>query len=252
MSIRSCFLHAIAAAALAASPVEGQARPSTTSKAATQAAPITTFITTLGNDTVAVEQFTRSGPTITGDYVVRPGGTVVNHYVLHLDSSGLPSKLELTQHRADGTPVPNGPRWVTMEIAENEAVVIIERDTAITRRFAIHHAIPLLGTSFGLLEVGFERLRATRADSAAFPGLPLNAQQLPDPIQVKFFAPDSLRFWSASGPLYAKIDDSGRIVGVSGRETSTRIEARRVSTLDLPALIASFGAADAAGRGIRP
>lgn len=210
------------------------------------------FVTMRGNDTVAVEQYAREGSVMTGDYVTRPGGTTVNHFVLQFGATGLPSKLTLTQRRGDGTPIPNGPKTVVMTVGDDEAVVVIQRDTAITRRFKVHDAIPLLGTSFALLEVAFTRMRAAHRDSATFPGLPLNSPVLPDPIQVRFIGADSARLWSESGPLYLSVDQSGRISGVNGLLTDTKIHGKRVSPFDITKLIAGFGAADAAGRGIQP
>jgi hypothetical protein len=68
--------------------------------AAGQGATTGAFVVTLGSDTTAVEQYTRSGNTITGDLVVRLGGTVVNHYRLTLNSDGTPAILVVTPRRA--------------------------------------------------------------------------------------------------------------------------------------------------------
>ncbi len=210
------------------------------------------FITMVGNDTIAVEQFTRAGNVLIGDYVSRPGGTVVNHYVMHFDVNNMPNRLELTQQRADGKPIPNGPRSVVLTVGEKEATIVIQRDSAITRKFAVTAPYPLLGTSLVMFEVAFHRLRTFKADSTSFAGLPLNAQLLPDPIQVRFYAADSARVVSAQGPLYMRVDATGRILGLNATATSSPMRAERVNAIDLRKLIASFGAADAAGRGIRP
>ena len=198
------------------------------------------FITTLGKDTVAVEQFTRTGNVLTGDYVTRQGGVVVNHYVLRFDVNNAPSRLDLTQQRADGSPIPNGPKAVTFTVADKEAVIVIEKDPVITRKFAVSMPFPLLGTSVGMFEVAFRFVRTLGADSTSFAGLPLNAAELPNPLQVRFLGADSARLWTATGPLYLRVNKAGEIQGMSGRETDTKIEVRRAPSIDLKKLIAGF------------
>jgi len=214
---------------LAASPLTAQ----TTSGA---------FITILGRDTVAVEQFVRTGNVLTGDYVTRQGSLVVNHYVLRFDVNNAPSRLDLTQQRADGSPIPNGPKAVTLTIGDKESVIIIEKDPVVTRKFAVSKPFPLLGTSLGMFEVAFRFIRTVDADSISFAGLPLNAPELPSPIQVKFLGADSARMWTSSGPLYLTVNKAGEIQSLSGRDTDTKIEVRRAPSIDLKKLIAGFAA----------
>ena len=210
------------------------------------------FITMLGRDTVAVEQYTRSAAGLTGDYVTRPGQTVVNHYVVHFLPDGNPGQVLLSQSLANGSPIPGAPKGVQLTIGPQESVIAIERDTTIYRKFAMSKTLPLLGSSFAMLELAFARLRAEHVDSGSFPGLPLDSKVQPDPIPVKFLGADSARFWNSTGALYLRVDHDGRISGLSGRATPTPLEGRRVPTLDMKKLIAAFAAADAAGRGIKP
>ena len=207
------------------------------------------FVTTLGRDTLAIEQYTRDAKSLEGDYVVRPGGTIVNHYIVHFGADGTPLHVILTQKRADGSPIP-GLKSVELTVNASDAVIVVQRDTAVTRKFAVQKPLPLLGTSFGLLELALARLRSEKADSGAFPGLPLNARELPLPVPVKFFGADSARFWDSKGAWYLRVDQTGKIFGFSGRATDTHIEGRRVATLDVAKLITAFGAADVAGKGI--
>ena len=204
------------------------------------------FITTLGKDTVAVEQFARTGNLLTGDFVTRQGGVVVNHYVLKFDINNAPSRLDLTQQRADGSPIPNGAKAVTMTVGDKETVIVIQKDSVITRKFAVKMPFPLLGTSLGMFEQAFRFIRKTGSDSVSFAGLPLNAAELPNPIQVRFLGADSARMWSANGPLHLRVNKQGEIQGMSGRDTDTKIEIRRVPSIDLKKLIAGFAAS--AGR----
>ena len=150
-----------------------------------------TFITMLGKDTVAVEQYTRTAEGLIGDYVTRPGQTVVNHYTVHFLADGNPGHVILSQTLANGATIPGAPKGVQLTIGATESVIAIERDTMINRKFAMSKTFPLLGTSFGMLELAFARLRAEHTDSGTFPGLPLDSKVQPDPIPVKFFGADS-------------------------------------------------------------
>ena len=211
-----------------------------------------TFITMLGKDTVAVEQYTRTAEALIGDYVTRPGQAVVNHYTVHFLADGNPGHVILSQTLANGATIPGAPKGVQLTIGATESVIAIERDTMINRKFAMSKTFPLLGTSFGMLELAFARLRAEHTDSGTFPGLPLDSKVQPDPIPVKFFGADSARFWNSTGAVFLRVDQTGKISGLSGRATSSPFEGRRVATLDMKKLIAGFAAADAAGKGVKP
>lgn len=242
---RHCSCVPVVALALAVGAVSSRGRlPAQAARGA--------FITMVGTDTVAVEQFTRTGNILTGDYVTRLGGTTVNHYVLRFDVNNRPSRLDLTQQRANGQPIPGAPKSVTFTAGDKESVIVIQRDTAITRKFSVVQPYPLLGTSLGMFEVAFIKLRSLKADSVTFAGLPLNSPVLPDPIQVKFFGADSARVWSAQGPLLVRVDATGHIIGMNGATSQGTLKALRTPPIDLQKLLLGFAAADAAGKGLPP
>ncbi|MEP6765601.1 MAG: hypothetical protein ABJB66_14900 [Gemmatimonadaceae bacterium] len=221
------------------------------SSARAQAPMSGTFITMLGKDTVAIEQYARTEAGLIGDYVTHQGRSVVNHYTVHFTPDGNPGHVILAQSNADGSAIPGYPKGVQLTIGATESVIEIDRDSIITRKFTMSKTLPLLGTSFGMLELAFARLRAQKTDSGAFPGLPLNSKVQPDPIPVRFFAADSARFWTTDGPMYLRVDANGKILGLSGRATSQAFEARRVPTLDMKKVIAGFAASEAAGKGAK-
>lgn len=198
------------------------------------------FVATLGKDTVAFEQYTRTGNVMTGDYVTVQGGVTASHYVLKFDVNNMPSELTLTQMRGDGSPIPGGPSSVKMTVGANETIVDILKEPPVQRKFAVKVPYPLLGTSIAMFEVAMQRLRTLGNDSVSFAGLPLNAQELPSPIQVKFLGTDSARVWTAGGPMYMRVTKNGEIHGVSARETKTKIEVRRVPVTTFKAMMMRF------------
>jgi hypothetical protein len=225
------------------------------------------FVTTLGRDTTAVEQYTRAGNTVTGDLVTRPGGTIVNHYVLTLNADGTPATLVVTPRRADGTVIASGYSAATASFsADSFSTVISARDTSMRRGFALPPGggklFPAVSggvtPSIAMYDVLFAHLRATKTDSAAFVAVTPTAARPGLPSWAKFYGPDSARVWIRFGPptpagpypQYARVDATGRVLGFSGRETTQKIEVVRVPSLDIGALAQTFAAADAAGRGL--
>src|SRR6266571_2282214 len=111
------------------------------------------FVVTLGRDTLGVEQYTRSGNTITGDIITRSGGTMVYHYVLALSPQGAPLKIEATPRTAAGGVVARGFKSVTVTYSPDSMTSVMYMptvDTAVTRRLAVRGALPMIATSMAL------------------------------------------------------------------------------------------------------
>lgn len=225
------------------------------------------FVTTLGKDTTAVEQYTRSGNMITGDLVSRSGGTVVSHYVLTLNADGTPATLVVTPRRADGTRAAAAYVSATATFAADSfSTVIAMRDSSLRRGFALPSGsgkfFPAVGggtsPSIAMYEVLLAHLLATKTDSAAFIALTPTTARPGLPSWAKFYGADSARVWIRFGPptpagpyaQYFRVDATGRVLGYSGRETTQKVEVRRVPSLDIAALVTAFAATDAAGRGL--
>ena len=225
------------------------------------------FVVTLGADTTAVEQYVRSGNTVTGDLVTRQGGTSVTHYVLTLNPDGTPATLVVTPRRADGSLVPGAYATATATYtADAFAAVISQRDTAMRRGFPVPAGSARLfpavgggiGPSIAMYEVLFAYMRSAHADSIPVLFLGATAARPGLPSWVKFVGLDSARIWlrfappTPAGPYaqFVRVDATGRVFGISGRETTQKIEARRVASLDVAAFATAFAAADAAGRGL--
>lgn len=230
---------------------------------AAQAATHGAFVTTLGSDTTAVEYYTRSGNTITGDLVVRLGGTVVNHYQLTLNRDGTPATLVVTPRTADGTLIPKGFSTARSTFTADSVISVITADTnAMTRRLAVSHAFPAVGAglapSMAMYEVVFASFRAAKTDSASFIAVSPLTTRLGIPSWVKFYGADSARIWIAYGPptpagpytQYVHVDRAGRVLGFDGLGTTQKIIVHRVPSLDVAKLATQFAAADAAKSGI--
>src|SRR5262245_38869829 len=72
------------------------------------------FVVMLGTDTLAVEQYARSGNRVEGDFVQRQPTTSIWHYVVALNPDGTAQRAEYTMRRSDGSLMPNGVKNITM------------------------------------------------------------------------------------------------------------------------------------------
>src|SRR6185312_7499714 len=66
------------------------------------AAQRSSFMTTLGKDTLSFEQYERTGDQIVGDWVTLYGGIMVHHYDIQLGPDGAVRRYQLTLHRLSG------------------------------------------------------------------------------------------------------------------------------------------------------
>src|SRR6185437_13269075 len=87
------------------------------------AAQRSSFMTTLGKDTLSFEQYERTGDQIVGDWVTLYGGIMVHHYDIQLGPDGTVRRYQLTLHRVSGAV--NGK--VDMQFAADSVVVRNER-----------------------------------------------------------------------------------------------------------------------------
>jgi hypothetical protein len=206
------------------------------------------FVVRLGNDTVTVEQYTRTGNRIEGDILQRAPTTTLAHYVLTLDADGTPQRLEYVNRRPDGSPPPNGVRSVTVQYGDDTVTTQVLRDTLVTIRIVAPGAFPYLNNSYALFEAWLERLRATGTDSTTLPLLGLGAQQ-PQGWPLRVVSREAARVWYFGSPQHVTLDREGRVQSVDATGTTNKIVVSRVPQANLRELAVAFGARDAAGRG---
>src|SRR5438093_13275228 len=83
------------------------------------------YVVTLGNDTVAVDQYTRVGDRIEGIFMQRSPRTIVTNYVITLNSAGMASRYEVVQRLPDGSMIPNAARSATVTFTGDSAITQI-------------------------------------------------------------------------------------------------------------------------------
>ena len=70
------------------------------------------------------------------------------------------------------------------------------------------------------------------------------------PTTVKRLGGDTLEIGFFAGPMIARTDAAGRLLSLSGRNTTVKIEVERVADIAVERLATEFGDRDAAGRGL--
>src|SRR5438132_1216163 len=81
------------------------------------------YVVRLGNDTVAVDQYTRVGDRVEGTFMSRAPATFVTKYSVTLDPNGMPSLFEVSQRLPSGGLVPpNNTRAATVTFVGDSAI----------------------------------------------------------------------------------------------------------------------------------
>jgi hypothetical protein len=211
--------------------------------APTPASTSAAYVLRLGNDTLAVDQFTRTGDRIEGTLLTHLPRTVVSRYVVMLNpATGMASSLQYSNRLPDGSllPAANQPalRTVTITFGPDSAVRVDQRDTVITTRAAARNAFPYLNYSIAFFQLPISALRASNADSLSTAIYSGGRQTTPMSVVRKAVN----RYWVSIGgfPYEVVTDGSGTILTVDGARTTQHFVATRQSSIDIPALTAAW------------
>ena len=205
----------------AASPLVAQSTP-------------TTFLTTVGKDTFCFEQYSRKGNVVSGTWVVMHSpGVFVHDYTIALSADGIPTHYTM-KYSTPGDPEP--PQLDSLDVLygrDSATIVLIGRDSSVTRRVAMHDAFPLLGQSWVGIELALTRMRGLHVDSTSVTLHPPSQPRSPITIApARFVASDS----ALVGPMRVHVAGDARILDF---HTGT-LEVRRVAPIDVRALTDGF------------
>lgn len=244
MQIMSVSLAAIAALQLA--PASGDGKSS--------------WITTLGRDTVVVESAVRAGNRVTGDMVVRVPATIRLHYDVELRADG-----SVARSTVDTDPMGAknmGARHIVIDFDADSIHASI--DSAGTKRKVARAipkgAIPTFMTGFGasyglyssmaLYELTLQRTRPAANDTLSAAGVDIATGAL---ARRKFVARSATLvdvdyfgiMWT-----HLTIDASGNITAADARATTEQTETQRTSWVDVSEFAKRFAQADHSGKGV--
>jgi hypothetical protein len=199
------------------------------------------FVVRLGRDTLAIEQYTRRADRLEGEQVVRVPRTVHRLYTLTYGPGGTVTRYDLVTHNVSGGTGAAEARATAQFAGDSAVVTVLRRDSTVTLRVKTGPgALPYLGQSYALVEEVTRRARAAGGGRYTTSMLPLGDTE---PLQVTVTAQgrDSLTLMLGDiGPLHARVDARGTVLGVSGIGGTAQVTVERVQGLDFAALGTSF------------
>jgi DUF2911 family protein len=218
------------------------------------------FVTTLGRDTVAIENVARTGNRVTGDILVRVPSTVRLHYQVDLRANG---SVARSTYEADPTGATNmAGRRLTLDFDSDAVRTTI--DSAGKSRQIVRPVpkgtMPLLMTGFGasyglyssmgLYELLLQHTKPAANDTLIAPAIDLASGRI---SKRKFIARTATQIdVDYFGILWTHltVDARGHIIAADARGTTEKTVTQRVESADIAALAKSFTAADRAGKGM--
>jgi hypothetical protein len=227
------------AAALAVVSLLAACSPRSTSLPAPAPLASTTLLTRLGADTIAVEQYTRTATHMEGVLVSRVPTTRVARYSVSLGTSGSPTRADYSVRKGDGTPIPGELQSLSVRYSPDSIYLIGHRSAGDTARSlaARGEILPYASGSYGLYELALARMIAAARDSVQFALVPLNlAVRTLTPLAIKRVGTDSARIDFFGNPLFARLDDRGRLLGLDGSRTTLKVRVERTTQADLDGL----------------
>jgi hypothetical protein len=199
------------------------------------------FVVRLGSDTLAIEQYTRTADRLQGEQVLRAPRTVHRLYSATFGPGGAIAHFELVTHNVSGGPGPAETRAVADFTGDSAVVTVPRRDSTVTLRVrAGPGTVPFIGQGFGLIEEVARRAKASGSARYTTTMLPLG-DTAPMDVTVTARGPDSLTLMlGAIGPLRARVDAQGTLLGLSGVGSTMQVVVERTQGLDFAALGKGF------------
>lgn len=217
------------------------------------------WVTTLGRDTVQVEQATRSGSEITGLLVTRAPTPRILRYRIEIAPDG--SLVRYEQADVHAAALSLDPTRSSMLFTRDSIVRdAVARGNAVSHRIAAPHGgypfgtIPL-GSSFQVLELALADARRTATDSVMTLARlsPLGFQPAPSRTPVLYAAPDSMEIdYFGQGRFGVKLDSAGRLIRSDWRGTTYQVLVTRVAAIDAAAIGERWRLAAADNSGFGP
>jgi hypothetical protein len=207
------------------------------------------FVTRLGNDTLAVERFTRSGSRLEADRVIRSPRTSVLHYVATIGPDGRVTRIEGSSRPGSALDGPAA-QSSTIEFRRDTAVVTLHMgDSTRTMHVAAPAgAVPMFNMTYALYEQAIRQAMRSKGDSVpvwlVFPGAPKVTESWVGRGKNR----DSVTVGTFGLPSHARVDAHGRMLGFEGLQTTVKVVVTRIPDADITALAQAFAAKDASSR----
>jgi hypothetical protein len=203
------------------------------SPAAAQQRTTAAFVTTVGVDTISVEQYGRTGSTIRGVWASKSAstGAQLYYYEIVLGANDRPTTFAVLARPAGATTSSAELPSLEIRYGKDTAVFSMKGDASMSKRIAMSDAYPRLGTSVVGIELALRRLHATGVDASSIVvNSPLGPSFDPIKLPVLFVRRDSVRL---TRDLVARLDTSGALLDLHDGNRETR----RAASLDVNAIV---------------
>lgn len=222
---------------------------------------VSAWVTTLGNEVVAVESCMRTAERLSGDIVLRVPGTTRYHYSLTFQKDGSVRKSEFTI-KPLGAPGVDEHRRLEMEFGREgvRVVSVVQGETQVAHRSAgpspnvlflggYASSYGLYG-SFGMYEHLLSRLPVHGSESMSVETFSADTGKI-SIRQFKRLSPTEgeISFFKMAW-MQVALDGSGNIVSADATATTERTLTKRVESLDVDRIEREFVALDRAKKGL--
>lgn len=218
------------------------------------------FVTVLGRDTVALENFRRTASHLQGEIVIRVPGTVFLRYSLDLRRDGTVSR-SVVELKPLGVPDMVG-RRVRIDFFPSFARATVDSAGAYLQQTQPlpPESVPLLmsgfGSSFGLYsslgmyELLLSRLSLQPTDTITVPAIGAVDVGMGTRKFIRRSATQVDADFFKIAWTHLTLDERGRIVSADASETTERTQTWRTGPIDVAQAAREFAARDRAGRGV--
>ncbi len=204
------------------------------------------FVVCLGDDTLAVERYTRSPTRLHSEVVLSSPAARRITFTAALDPAGEVRSMELVV-----TPLlegaPSGVSRGQLRFRGDTADVrlTLGDSTRVLKVPARRGSMPLAAFSHALVEQAILRAARQGRDSVAFDWVGVGAP-VAYPAYVTYGPDGVVTVGLFEAPAVATMDAHGRMLALDGRATTAKVEVRRVPAPDLERFARAFAAAEAA------
>lgn len=206
----------------------------------------TTLLARLGDDTIAVERYTRTAKKMEGLIVTRLPTARIGRYSVELAPNGTPTSATYSVRDGDGAALPGGMQSLSARFTRDSVILVGHRTTGDTSsRFALRGAVfPFVNDSYALYELALARMSATGRDSILCELVPLAiGTHRATPRAMRVTGPDVVRIDYDGSPLLLRHDGRGAIVSLDGSQTTFKVNVERIGfDADLEAIARAWKA----------
>lgn len=205
------------------------------------------FVTLLGTDTLAVEQFHKSGNTVTAQVILRSPRTTFTSYELTLDDSGGIERMTQTEYplsegfRGEGTLV----RTIT-RMDDSLIVEILSPDE--TRTVSAPYepgVLPFIDMVHWPFELVLNNAVAAEQDTMSQPFL--TGARISNFIVADVGTGTMTLRHPSRGVMDVEVNAAGNLLYLDASQTTRKVEVFRVPSIDMDDVGERFAASDAAG-----